>query len=68
MEATLRNMRAHYRNGVFAYSPDTGEECSANPSDYWSLADGDVLTDENDAPMLLVTRQTTYTEIGEDDG
>lgn len=32
--ATIENMTEHYAPGVFAYSPITGEEYSANPSDY----------------------------------
>lgn len=59
MIANKKNMDEHYTPGVFAYSPATGEECSANPSDYWYLAPDDVLEDGEGAPMVLATRTTS---------
>lgn len=55
MIASKKNMDRLYRNGVFAYSPRTGEEYSANPGDYWYLASADTLKDSEGKPMVLVT-------------
>ncbi len=63
--ATLANMRVHYSDGVFAYSPTTTEECSANPGDYWFLGDDDVLRDSEDQPMILVVKRTTILDVTE---
>jgi hypothetical protein len=54
--ASLDNMRTYADKGLFAYSPDTGEECSADASDYWYLGPEDVLEDENGRPMVLAMR------------
>jgi hypothetical protein len=58
MEATLRNMRAHYRPGIIAASPLTGEEASARPGDYFWLADmpDTPLIDRDGQPMLLAEK------------
>jgi hypothetical protein len=37
----------------FAYSPETDERFSANPNDYWQLADDDPVTDSEGSPMVL---------------
>lgn len=58
MIATLENMRAHYAEGVFAYSINTGEQYSANPGDYFWLDDGSPLIDEFDEPLVLATSRT----------
>ena len=57
MIASKRNMEANYDTGVFAYSPDTGEECSANPGDYWYMSNGDILEDGNGNAMILARRR-----------
>ena len=56
IEATLRNMRAHHRSGVIAFSPATREESSADPRDYFWLVghDDEPLQDSEGNPMLLV--------------
>ena len=54
MDATLANMRKVQDTGALAYSPVTGEEFSANPSDYFWLAENDVLQDSEGNPMILV--------------
>jgi hypothetical protein len=57
MLATVANMQAHYSgSSLFAFSPLTGEECSANPADYWHMAVDDVLVDAAGEPMLLAVR------------
>lgn len=72
--ATLANMRKHYGNAalweperlgeVFAWSPDTGEECSANPGDYsFIMTDDDVLRDDEDNPMILAYRVTQIVAV-----
>lgn len=58
--ATVANMRQHSGvPGLIAYSPVTGEECSANPGDYWHLPEDEPLIDSNGAAMVLarITRQ-----------
>ena len=56
--ANRANMRRHYRPGVVAHSPRTGETCSANPADYWWLPDhdGEYLSDRDGNPMILARR------------
>lgn len=56
--ATIENMRKHYTDGVFAYSIATGEEYSADPSDYFWAHPGWKMTDDNGNPMYLATRHT----------
>lgn len=65
MIASLANMREHYRDGVMAWSLDTGEEYSADPGDYFLLSDDAVLRDEHGEPMLLACRVTTMIVLGE---
>ena len=76
MLATIENMRAYYRTGspsepapnVFAYSPITGEEYSANPADYWNVPPGWTMKDADGEPMILVTRQTTLIALKPETG
>lgn len=63
--ASIANMRRYYSPGVLAYSPATGEEYSANPSDYWDAGSTYVLTDANGDAMQLVTRHTVYVDVAE---
>lgn len=63
--ATIENMR-RYPNRI-AYSPVTGEECSANPSDYWYAHPGFVLRDEADNPMILVRPERVFRGVGSND-
>jgi len=64
--ATLANMQRYYSGtDVFAYSPDTGEECSANPADYFFLTFEDALKDENGEDMILVRRLTQLVDVAE---
>jgi len=63
--ATLANMRKHYRTGVFAYSLETCEEFSADPSDYFMMDDNDVLRDDEGNPMVLAYRVTEIVEVSE---
>lgn len=64
--ANLANMekaqRIHAgRRTVVAYSPQTGEEYSADPADYYGTLHTDkwVMRDENNDAMHLVVRITT---------
>lgn len=66
MIASLANMREHYRDGIMAWSPDTGEEYSAHPGDYFLMADDDTVLDAHGEPMLLAYRATTMIVIGEE--
>jgi hypothetical protein len=63
--ATLTNMQQHYTPGVFAYSPETGEESSANPADYFFLTFDGTLKDENGGDMVLVRRETRLVDVTE---
>lgn len=63
MLATIENMRAHYAPDAFAYSPDTGEEYSANPADYWYADAGFVLIDEDGEPMVLARKHVAIVPI-----
>jgi hypothetical protein len=59
--ATMVNMREHYArigDHLIAVSPFTGEEYSANPSDYWHQADDWTMTDGDGNPMELAVRVT----------
>jgi hypothetical protein len=67
--ATVANMRKHYREArtvrhedgpitvfpvqPFAFSYGTGERYSANPGDYFMLADDEPLRDSEGEPMVL---------------
>lgn len=44
----------------FAYSPLTGERCSADAGDYWTLPDDQPLTDCEGEPMILAVSETSY--------
>lgn len=66
MIATLANMRKHYREGVFAWSPDTGEEYSADPGDYFAMSEDSMLRDDNGEPMVLAYRTTSFVILGEE--
>lgn len=63
MIATIENMVQHYRPGVFAYSPATHEEFSADPNDYFAV-DGDTpLYDALGNPCVLVTEHREYVPV-----
>lgn len=67
MLATPRNMdllrkkdgEAISAKGVFAYSPNTGEEYSASPGDYWDAKPDEPLKDAAGEPMILCRRRST---------
>ena len=63
--ATVANMEAHADDPtVVAYSPTTGEQCSANPGDYfWMGSDKDVLVDSEGEPMILARRVSFMEEL-----
>lgn len=56
--ATLANMRAVAAKdrvgSAVAWSPTTGEQCSANPGDYFAREEGDPLRDSEGNSMILV--------------
>jgi hypothetical protein len=64
MQATLENMRRFYRAGVFAWSPETAEEYSADPRDYFMLSDDVVLRDDDGNAMVLAYRVAEIVEMG----
>lgn len=45
------------------YSPNTGEQYSADAGDYWNLPDDEPLLDSRGKPMHLVTSRTVYEDI-----
>lgn len=66
--ATTENMRECERAGVsglIAYSPTTGEECSATSGDYWFLPADRCLVGTDDRPMYLaiVRRQVSIVDV-----
>lgn len=64
MLATVNNMLRVQDTGAFMYSFNTGEEASADPSDYFWMNDGDyVFNDEFDEPMVLMRKVTLLEEI-----
>jgi hypothetical protein len=67
-QATLANMRKHYRPlpavQIFAWSPSTDEEYSAHPGDYFMMADDDVLRDSDGEPMILAYRTIEIVAVG----
>lgn len=50
---------------VVAYSPTTGEEFSANPSDYWNAPPEFVLKDHDGDPMILVVAAVRMVDVEE---
>lgn len=58
----MTRMYAKHGNALVAFSPETGEECSANPADYWML-DREFLKDSSGAAMLLGIVQRTILEV-----
>jgi len=70
IEASKKNMKEYhnaYSNGtyssVYAYSPFTYEEYSANPNDYWDKPDDWVMKDSEGEPMALVVRAVTIIDL-----
>lgn len=61
--ATPANMKRYYADGVFAWSPNTREEYSATPGDYWHVPEDDPIRDANGDPMVLVVRETRIIEL-----
>jgi hypothetical protein len=58
--ATIENMREYAGakdRTVFAWSPVTGEEYSADAEDYWNAPPGWTMTDSEEGPMELVRRE-----------
>jgi hypothetical protein len=51
--------------GVVAYSPETGEENSANAGDYWDMHEGYTLEDHDHNPMVLVVRVSHMVDVAE---
>jgi len=82
--ATIENMRKYKRENrtvegdegtitilarqPVAYSPNTGEQYSADPGDYWNAPDGWVMTDSEDDEMVLVFESTRMIDADEYDG
>lgn len=64
--ANMKKMRAKYGASLIAFSPETGEECSAAPGDYWDVPDREFLVDADGMPMLLGVVQRTIIEEVED--
>ena len=61
--ASLRNMRkaaASYSTLPLAYSPETGEEYSANPADYFNAPEDWVMRDSAGNPMILAFKVEHY--------
>lgn len=72
MIATYANMSRLSAAGIEAVAYDwaTGEVCSANPGDYWFLANVDLpLTSEDrERPLVLVRRiPESFVDITEDE-
>jgi hypothetical protein len=64
MRATMANMRKYGKGpGVFAYSPVTGERCSADPADYWWMGPNESLIDGAGGTMELVFERRTIRRI-----
>lgn len=53
VRATKANMDKHYGPGIFAWSPLTDEQCSADSADYFWMSGTDSLRDETGETMLL---------------
>ena len=61
--ATVGNVRKFHRvhgANLFAVSPATTEEFSANPGDYFAGDDGTVLRDSEGEACILAVRQLHY--------
>ena len=64
MKATVANMKRILAKhgekiavpGIVAYSPVTGETCSASPGDYFFMGDNECLFDSDGVPMVLARR------------
>jgi hypothetical protein len=60
-------MKAYYGrpdlNTVFAWSPGTREEYSANPSDYWNRKADEPLLDGEGGEMVLVVRVSQILDV-----
>lgn len=67
VSATPENMKRYYGRPdlgtVFAWSPATREEFSANPSDYWDRRPDVPLLDSEGAEMVLVTRVSQILDV-----
>lgn len=55
-KANMDEYYPQYRNSLIAYSPYTGEEYSANPSDYWHMLPSERLRDHKGRVMQLVVK------------
>ena len=51
-----------------AYSPETGEEYSADAGDYWNRPADEPLLDSRGEPMILVFKRVVYIDAEEYDG
>ncbi len=68
MDATVNNMKAHGGGpGVFAWSPDTDEQCSADPGDYFYMDPDEPLVDSEGNPMQLARRVSFVELVGDPD-
>jgi hypothetical protein len=66
MLATIENMQAWAgpdNRDVFAYSPTTGEQFSADAADYWNAPAGWAMTDSEGEPMILARRVETIAPL-----
>lgn len=63
--ATLANMRRCEAAGIkaVAFSPDTYEQYSATPGDYWDMPDDQALQDAEGQDMILVTFRTVIDPV-----
>jgi hypothetical protein len=60
--ATVANMREAEKRGkrAVAFSPNTYEQYSATPGDYWQHAEDEPLVDSEGTPMILIVKVTHY--------
>lgn len=61
--ATLANMQRYGGPDIIAVSPETGEEYSAHPGDYFALGTDDYLKDSEGHPMVLAQRIPTHYKL-----
>jgi hypothetical protein len=61
-KANMNKVKLQGISNVFAWSPGTDERVSADPGDYFWMADKDYLKDSDGAPMFLA-KETTYTNL-----